>query len=171
METIETLETYDELMNAAKEAGIKDSKLDEAVELYLLPKTGKFKKLVLKQGENADGVNMSHFAITTTTGEIISMSALQRFGFFGAKEKAIENLKVKQGGANNGTFTLRGVTCKNPKLTGNQVKIGLALEGKTFKATPFDGWLLDYNKDGYATAEDAEESLLQKTFYQVGQLS
>lgn len=171
MEIIKGFTSYEQVIAAAEQAGINDSKLENAVELYSLPKTGTFKELVLKQGENAEGVNMSHLAITTDSGEIISLSALQRFGFFGSKTDAIENLKEKVSGKNEGTFTLRGVECKNPKLTGNQAKIGLFLQGKKFKANPVDGFILDYKESGYSTIEEAEKGLIQKTFYEVSLLS
>jgi hypothetical protein len=167
MESIETLKTYEELLAAGKEAGIKDSKLERAVELYSLPLTGTFKKLILRTGTNEAGDNMSHFAMITTTDEIISMSALQRFGYFGAKAEAESNIQPKQDKQQQTIYTLRGVSCKNPKLTGNHIKVGLKLEGTSFNADPKEGWILDYKKEGYTTLDGAKKGLVTKVFYEV----
>ena len=163
METIKDFKNIEEFLTAAKNAGIKDSKLENAVEFYSLPKNGTFKQPILKQDEN--GI-MSHIAIDTESGEIISMSGLQRFGFFGSLEDAKQNISLNS----KGNYTLKNVSTCNPKLQGNQAKIAFDLKGKKFRTVEKVGYILPYKEDGYSNEEEAQNSLSPKTFYEVALL-
>ena len=60
-----------DLRTAAKAAGIKESRLDKAVETYNLPEEGEFTEVQLVEGE------FPHIRLVTNSGNKISLSGLQ----------------------------------------------------------------------------------------------
>ena len=154
-----TFATVSELRTAAKAAGVKDSRLDKAVESYNLPEDGKFTEVQLIEGE------FPHIRIVTSSGNKISLSGLQAMAHFGSIDNVtLEKIK-KEGSPLKGKVYIKG-SLLNPHLSGDQAEVAFRLIGKSFKATPISGVVLPFKETGYSESE-AKKSLTTKTFYKV----
>ena len=148
-----------ELRNAAKAAGIKDSRLDKAVESYNLPEEGEFTEVQLIEGD------FPHIRLVTNSGNKISLSGLQAMAHFGSKETvSFEKIK-KEGSPLKGKVYVKG-SLLNPHLSGDQSEVAFRLIGKSFKATPVTGVILPFAANGFSESE-AKKSIVTKTFYKV----
>ena len=148
-----------ELRAAAKAAGIKDSRLDKAVESYNLPENGEFTEVQLVKGE------FPHIRLVTKSGNKISLSGLQAMAHFGSVDSVtLEKIK-KEGSPLKGKVYVKG-SLLNPHLSGDQSEIAFRLIGKSFKATPISGIVLPFKETGYSESE-AKKALTTKTFYKV----
>ena len=148
-----------ELRSAAKAAGIKESRLDKAVESYNLPEDGEFTEVQLVKGE------FPHIRLVTKSGNKISLSGLQAMAHFGSVDSVtLEKIK-KEGSPLKGKVYVKG-SLLNPHLSGDQSEIAFRLIGKSFKATPISGIVLPFKETGYSESE-AKKALTTKTFYKV----
>ena len=154
-----TFTSVSELRTAAKAAGIKDSRLDKAVESYNLPEEGEFTEVQLVKGE------FPHIRLVTKSGNKISLSGLQAMAHFGSVETAIFEKIKKEGSPLKGKVYVKG-SLLNPHLSGDQSEIAFRLIGKSFKATPISGVVLPFKESGYSESE-AKKALTTKTFYKV----
>lgn len=154
-----TFASVNELRVAAKAAGIKDSRLDKAVESYNLPEDGEFTEVQLVKGE------FPHIRLVTKSGNKISLSGLQAMAHFGSIDSVtLEKIK-KEGSPLKGKVYVKG-SLLNPHLSGDQSEIAFRLIGKSFKATPISGVVLPFKESGYSESE-AKKALTTKTFYKV----
>ena len=153
-----TFATVSELRTAAKAAGVKDSRLDKAVESYNLPEEGEFTEVQLVEGE------FPHIRIVTNLGNKISLSGLQAMAHFGSKE-SVTFEKIKKEGPLKGKVYVKG-SLLNPHLSGDQSEVAFRLKGKSFKATPVTGVILPFAANGYTEAA-AKSAITTKTFYKV----
>ena len=150
-----------DLRKAAKAAGIKDSRLDKAVESYNLPEEGTFTEIQL-----VEDAKFPHIRMVTDKGYKISISGLQAMAHFGSKESVqFEQIK-KEGSPLKGKLYLKG-TILNPALTGDQSEIAFRLLNRSFKAVPTQGVTLSFNETGYSSPAIATKALVTKTFYKV----
>ena len=148
-----------ELRAAAKKAGIKETRLDKAVETYNLPEEGEFTQVQLVEGE------FPHIRLVTKSGNKISLSGLQAMAHFGSVDSVtLEKIK-KEGSPLKGKVYVKG-SLLNPHLSGDQSEIAFRLIGKSFKATPISGVVLPFKESGYSESE-AKKALTTKTFYKV----
>ena len=148
-----------DLRTAAKAAGIKESRLDKAVESYNLPEDGEFKEVQLVKGD------FPHIRLVTNSGNKISLSGLQAMAHFGSVDSVtLEKIK-KEGSPLKGKVYVKG-SLLNPHLSGDQSEVAFRLIGKSFKATPISGVVLPFKESGYSESE-AKKSLTTKTFYKV----
>ena len=154
-----TFNSASELRTAAKAAGIKDSRLDKAVESYNLPEDGEFTEVQLVKGE------FPHIRLVTKSGNKISLSGLQAMAHFGSVDSVtLEKIK-KEGSPLKGKIYIKG-SLLNPHLSGDQSEVAFRLIGKSFKATPISGVVLPCKESGYSESE-AKKALTTKTFYKV----
>ena len=149
----------EDLRKAAKAAGIKESKLEKAIQSYSLPESGEFVDVNIVDGE------FPHIQLITDTGHKISVSGLQTIAHFGSKENAIFAKIEKNDSPLKGKFYLRGQIL-NPHLSGDQAVVAFNLIGKPFKATKIEGYVLPFNEKGYTEAA-AKAAITTKTFYKV----
>ena len=154
-----TFKSASELRSAAKAAGIKESRLDKAVESYNLPEDGEFTEIQLIEGE------FPHIRLVTSSGNKISLSGLQAMAHFGSVETAIFEKIKKEGSPLKGKVYIKG-SLLNPHLSGDQSEVAFRLIGKSFKAAPISGVVLPFKESGYSESE-AKKSLTTKTFYKV----
>ena len=154
-----TFTSANELRIAAKAAGIKETRLDKAVETYNLPEDGEFTEVQLVEGE------FPHIRLVTNSGNKISLSGLQAMAHFGSVETAIFEKIKKEGSPLKGKIYIKG-SLLNPHLSGDQSEVAFRLIGKNFKATPVSGVVLPFKESGYSESE-AKKSLTTKTFYKV----
>ena len=156
-----TFNSVNELRIAAKAAGIKDSRLDKAVESYNLPEEGEFTEVQLVEGKSA------HIRLVTNSGNKISLSGLQARAHFGSIDSVtLEKIK-KEGSPLKGKVYVKG-SLLNPHLSGDQAEVAFRLIGKSFKATPITGVVLPYKESGEGYSEsEAKKALTTKTFYKV----
>ena len=154
-----TFNSASELRAAAKAAGIKETRLDKAVETYNLPEDGEFTEVQLVEGE------FPHIRLVTNSGNKISLSGLQAMAHFGSVDSVtLEKIK-KEGSPLKGKVYVKG-SLLNPHLSGDQSEIAFRLIGKSFKATPISGVVLPFKESGYSESE-AKKALTTKTFYKV----
>ena len=154
-----TFASANDLRVAAKAAGVKDSRLDKAVESYNLPEEGEFTKVQLVEGK------FPHIRLVTNSGDKISLSGLQAMAHFGSVDSVtLEKIK-KEGSPLKGKVYVKG-SLLNPHLSGDQSEIAFRLIGKSFRATPISGVVLPFKETGYAESE-AKKALTTKTFYKV----
>ena len=154
-----TFSSVNELRIAAKAAGIKETRLDKAVETYNLPEDGEFTEVQLVEGE------FPHIRLVTNSGNKISLSGLQAMAHFGSVDSVtLEKIK-KEGSPLKGKVYVKG-SLLNPHLSGDQSEIAFRLIGKSFKATPISGVVLPFKESGYSESE-AKKALTTKTFYKV----
>ena len=154
-----TFASASELRIAAKAAGIKETRLDKAVETYNLPEDGEFTEVQLVEGE------FPHIRLVTNSGNKISLSGLQAMAHFGSIDSVtLEKIK-KEGSPLKGKVYVKG-SLLNPHLSGDQSEIAFRLIGKSFKATPISGVVLPFKESGYSESE-AKKALTTKTFYKV----
>ena len=151
--------SVDELRKAAKAAGIKENRLEKAVQSYSLPESGEFINVNIVDGE------FPHIQLVTNTGHKISASGLQAIAHFGTKENATFAKIEKADSPLKGKFYLRGQVL-NPHLSGDQSVMAFNLIGKPFKAVKVEGYTLPFNKNGYTEAA-AKAAITTKTFYKV----
>lgn len=149
----------EELRTAAKAAGIKDTKLDKAIETYSLPEDGTFTEVELIEGE------FPHIRLITDSGNKISLSGLQAMSHFGSTETVVLEKITKERSPLKGKVYIKG-TLLNPHLSGDQSEVAFRLKGKSFKAVPVSGVILPYVKQGY-TETEAKKKMTTKTFYKV----
>ena len=147
-----------ELREAAKKAGIKETRLDKAVESYNLPEEGEFTEVQLVEGE------FPHIRLVTNSGNKISLSGLQAMAHFGSID-SVTLEKIKKEGSLKGKVYVKG-SLLNPHLSGDQSEIAFRLKGKSFKATSISGVVLPFKESGYSESE-AKKALTTKTFYKV----
>ena len=149
----------DELRKAAKAAGVKESRLDKAIQSYSLPEEGEFVDVDIVGGE------YPHIVMVTKSGHKVSISTLQAIAHFGSKDTATFAKIEKDNSPLKGKFYLKGTTL-NPHLSGDQAIVGFNLIGKPFKASKVEGYVLPFNDKGY-TESSAKSSMTTKTFYKV----
>ena len=154
-----TFTSANDLRIAAKAAGIKDSRLDKAVETYNLPEEGEFTEVQLVEGE------FPHIRLITNLGNKISLSGLQAMAHFGSVDTVILEKIKKEGSPLKGKVYVKG-SLLNPHLSGDQSEIAFRLIGKSFKATSISGVVLPFKESGYSESE-AKKALTTKTFYKV----
>ena len=154
-----TFSSANELRAAAKAAGIKDSRLDKAIESYNLPEEGEFTEVQLVEGE------FPHIRLVTNSGNKISLSSLQAMAHFGSVETATFEKIKKESSPLKGKVYIKG-SLLNPHLSGDQSEIAFRLIGKSFKANPISGVVLPFKESGYSESE-AKKALTTKTFYKV----
>ena len=150
--------SVEELRKAAKAAGIKDTRLEKAVQSYSLPEEGEFVEVSVIEGE------FPHIQLTTSSGHKISASGLQSIAHFGSKESCTF-AKIEKDSPLKGKFYLRGQML-NPHLSGDQAVMAFNIIGKRFKATKVEGYVLPFNEKGYTEAA-AKAAITTKTFYKV----
>ena len=163
-EILNTFTTADALRIAAKKAGVKASRLDEAIQAYSLPKSGTFGTPYLVQ--NHKEPDMSHIAIKVDGSmHVISMGRIQGMGFVGTQEEA--ESKITESSRTPGTYILSGNTTFNPDLSGDQATRGFELKGKRFKAEEIDAKVLKFVVGGIDNEDEAKKSIVAKKFYKV----
>lgn len=163
---MENLTSYEAILEAAQNAGIKDTKLEKAVTTSYLPEgENKVVSAEVVEGEFA------HIRLHTDKGGLVTLSNLLGSAHFGPKPKA-EFKKSEKEGLAFGKLFLKGQRV-NGGLPANQARAAADLIGKKIKGSIVSGLVLPYktDKDGnpiYASTEaEARERLVSKDFYKI----
>lgn len=153
-------ESVEDLRSFAKQKGVKESRLEKAVRVYSLPKSGTFAKAGVVDGEFA------HIFIETVEGDRISISGIQANAHIGSVDEAKFRKIMKEGSPLKGKLMLIG-SIVNPKLTGDQAVVAKKLEGKSFEAEEIEAIVLPYDETGYSTETQAKKALTTKKLYRI----
>lgn len=154
--SFESLNSYDEILKAAKAAGIKDSKLTEGIGQNYLPKVGTFESVKIMN----PNTEYAYIQMMTSGNGHISMGALSAT----FADKANATLDDVIFSDNTKSYYLPTVSHR-PAFTGNQAAIAASLIGQSFKAEPITGFISKFSKEGYDTPEKV--AISTKNFYLV----
>ena len=164
---METSSDYSIILNALKEAGIKEEKLDKATSGSFLPEgENEFVGWSVK-GESP----FTHAVLHTKQGGVIAVSSLLASAHFGEAETAIFTKGTRQGAPSEGKYFLSG-TRVNPLLPADQAKCIEMLMGKTITHSVTAAYILPFvgtsEKPDFASSEqEAKSRLALKTFFKI----
>ena len=161
---------YDELLAEAKKVGIRDTKLDLAIEAHSLPEQGQFSDSV----ELIENGTLSHIRIICTDGSVMGIGRLTSAPALVASKDLIPTTQQMRDTkkASYKKYFISGQRV-NPHLPADQAKCAIKLMGKKFKAEKVDGFVLPYLADANAqpdfcnTAEELKARAVRRTFYKV----
>jgi hypothetical protein len=168
MAEVKEYSSYDELLEAAKEAGIKETKLDGAIESYSLTEGDvEFASIELVAGDAA------HIRMKTTAGELVSTSNLISPAAFVDNKSEVKGTQ-QLNNPDKASYKMWFVsgTRLNGGLANDQAKLAMFLKGKKFKVEKIDGFVVPYvEKDGKADFAKTEKELqtraVRKTFHKL----
>jgi len=170
MQEIKEFTDYVALLEAAKSAGIKSQKLDEAVESYSLPTD---KPFTFAKVELVEDGSMSHIRLITDTDEKISVGKLLASPSLAETKTDIKAIQ-QTANADKESYKKWFMSGNriNPALPSNQAKCATNLLGKTYRAELVEGFTLPFeSKDGKAifcaTEKQVQDKAIRKGFYRL----
>lgn len=161
---IKIFDNYEEMLEAAKAAGIKESRLNKAVDVANVPSEGEFQAPEL----SIDG-SMSHIRAKFNEGSTCSHSRLRGQAHFGTREDATF-VKGKKPETSKGFFLNTKVL--NPAIPADGCRL-VFLKGKKFTAAKRVGFVLPYVEDEnnkpvwHTTEASARKALVAKDFWEL----
>ena len=160
---IKTFATYEDMLAAAKAAGIKDAKLDEAIDASNVPSDGTIEEIQL-----IENGAMSHIRARFNDRSTCSHSRLRGQAFFGDK-KDVQFSKGTKPETANCLFLKTQIL--NPNLPADGARL-IELRGKKITAEKRTGYILPYReKDGkpewYTTEAEAKKALVARDFWAI----
>ncbi len=168
MAELKEFDSYEELLEAAKAAGIKDTKLDAAIEAYSLTEGEvTFGKIELVEGSAA------HIRMKTDKGELVSISNLISPASFVDDKKEIKGTQ-QMTNPDKASYKMWFVSGSrlNPAFANDQAKLAMWLKDKKFTVEKIDGFVVPYvEKDGKPDFAKTETELrnraVRKTFHKL----
>lgn len=165
---VKSFTSYDELLKAAKQAGIKEAKLDKAIETYSLSE-GKHKVVSIHLVEG----DAAHIYFKTDKGEKMSISNLvASAAFVDDKEqiKGVQQLRDSSKASYKKWFV--SGTRLNPQLSNDQAKTAMDLKDKEIVVTKKEGFIVPFagtveNPDFCDNEEMLRSRAVVKNFYQI----
>jgi hypothetical protein len=137
METITKKFEYIELLEAALSAGIKKTRLNEAIDSHSLDKAGQFTdEVTVIDGE------MPHLRMTTTSGRICSVGRIRPTANFSQVEKLEELETIPGSREDTKEFAFLKTSLLNGHLPADQAKCAVALQGKYYRTTLRKGYVI-----------------------------
>ena len=135
--------SYEEVLKAAQDAGIKDSNLDKAIDTHRLPESGTFSdKIGIEEGQ------MAHIQMTCTDGNICSTKRIRGQASFVADSKELEFITGNKPETKGNIYLKTSVL--NSHLPADNARLAFQLAGKSFTAKLKKGWVIPfkYQADG-----------------------
>ena len=164
--------TYDELSKVAKKAGIKSSRLEDAIDSHRLPETGQFNKEIEVLGGTKG--ELPHIRLSCTDGSICSVGRIRGMAHFGTPENAtfVEGNQPHTKG-----FAFLRMETINTNLPADQARCAMLLSGKKFKTVKKSGFVIPFTRDDAgnpsftkftpANIEKLQEKMRKKDFWDI----
>ena len=161
---METIRESEKIRDAAKAAGVKVEKLNEAISLNSLPDKGTFVGWSVET-PTIEGIERPYLAIHCNDGSKMSLNTIQAIVHTGS----VDDVKLKQvtkpGSEIFGKYVISGKAI-NPHLSGDQAEVISKILGKNFKSTTIQAVVIPYTKMTDSEAE-TRKNLTTKDYYKV----
>lgn len=136
METKVKYDDYASLLQAAKDAGVKETRLDKAVDSHSLPESGQFsEEITIVDGE------MAHMRMNCVSGHICSIGRIRPTAAF-VQVDSLEKLETVLGSKEEtkGNVFLK-TSLLNSQLPADQARCAMLLAGKYFRTKVQKGYV------------------------------
>ena len=161
---METIRESEKIRDAAKAAGVKVEKLNEAISLNSLPEKGTFIGWSVEKPV-IDGEERPYLAIHANDGSKMSLNTIQAIIHTGT----IDDVKLKQVTKPNsvifGKYVISGKAI-NPHLSGDQAEVIANILGKNFTTSITKAIVIPYAKMSDSEAE-TRKNLDTKDYYKI----